>query len=86
MIPFAAEVNIRNRKHRPVHLWIPLAVLWVLLLPLVILALPLFLVACMLGDVSPLGALAVLWNILTSLNDTEFSVDKPEGSLSVHLY
>ena len=81
MIPFAAEVKTRNH-----NLWIPLALLWILLLPAGILLLPFFVIACLIGGVSPLRAIAVLWNIVTSLNDTEFSVDKPERSFSVHLY
>jgi hypothetical protein len=81
MIPFAAEVSFRNR-----HLWIPLAVLWILLAALAVLALPLFLIGCLLLNVRPFCAVAVFWNILTSLNGTELSVDKPEGSFSVHLY
>jgi hypothetical protein len=85
MIPFAAEISFRNRSHRPLHLWIPLPVLWILLLPLAVLALPLFLIGCLLLNVRPFHAVAVLWNILTSLNDTEFSVDKPEGLFSMHL-
>ncbi|MGA3024321.1 MAG: hypothetical protein ABSF98_06095 [Bryobacteraceae bacterium] len=86
MIPFAAEIGIRNHWRRPLQLWIPLALLWILLLPVVILLLPLFLIACLAGGISPFRAVAVLWNILTSLDDTEFSVDKPERSFSVHLY
>jgi hypothetical protein len=81
MIPFAAEVSTRDH-----HLWIPLALLWLLLLPVVILLLPIFLIACLVGDIQPFRATAVLWNILTALNDTEFSVDKPDCSFSIHLY
>jgi hypothetical protein len=43
-------------------------------------------IACLVGDVSLLRAIAVLWNILASLGDTELSVDKPECSFSVHRY
>ena len=86
MIPFAAEISIRNRRHRHLNLWIPLALLWILLLPVVILLLPLFLIACLVGDIRPFHAVAVLWSILTSLSDTEFAVDQPECSFSVHLY
>jgi hypothetical protein len=86
MMPFAAEISIRNRRRRPLQLWIPLALLWILLLPVVALLLPVFLIACLIGDVPPLHAVAVLWKILNSLDDTEFSVDKPEFSFSVHIY
>ena len=86
MIPFAAEVNIRNPRHRSLHLWIPLAILWILLLPFVILVFPLFLIACMVAGIEPFHATAVLWNILNSLGDTEFCVDNPGTSFSVHLY
>ena len=86
MIPFAAEVSFRSRRHGPLHLWIPLPVLWILVLPLAVLALPLFLIGCLLLDVRPFPVVAMLWNILASLNDTEFSVDKPKGSFSMHLY
>jgi len=86
MIPFAAELSIRNGRRRPVELWIPLALLWILLLPLAILLLPVFLIACLVGDVPPFQATAILWRIFNSLNDTVLSVDKPEFSFCIHLY
>jgi hypothetical protein len=86
MIPFAAEISIGNRQQSRREFWIPLALLWILLLPVVVLLLPLFLMACLVGQVSPFRAIATLWSILTSLADTEFSVDKRECSFSVHLY
>jgi len=86
MIPFAADVSFRHRDRRAWNLWIPLAIVWLLLLPVVILLLPIFFIACIVGDVDPLRAIAALWRILNSLNDTEISVNKPEQSFSVHLY
>jgi len=86
MIPFAADVSVRHRGNRAWSLWIPLSIVWLLLLPLVILLLPIFCIACWIADVDPFHAIAVLWRVLTSLNDTEISVDKPELSLSVHIY
>ena len=86
MIPFAAEINIRTRRRRNLNLWIPLALLWILMLPLVVLLLPFFLIACLLGDIAPLHAVGVLWNVLASLNDTEFAIDQHGRSFSVHLY
>ena len=86
MIPFAADVSFRRRDHRMWNLWIPLAVVWLLLLPLVVLLLPVFFIACLFRDVDPARAIAALWRILNSLDDTEITVDKPELSFSVHLY
>ena len=86
MIPFAADISFRARDRRRWNLWIPLAVGWLFLLPLVILALPVFFVVCLFRDVDPARAIAALWRILNSLDDTEITVDKPESSFSVHLY
>ena len=86
MIPFAADVSIRNGRHREWQLWIPLAILWILLAPLVAILLPFFCIACLIGDIDPFRAIAVVWRILTSLGDTEISVNKPEFFFSVHLY
>ena len=86
MIPFAADISFRGRDRRRWNLWIPLAVVWLLLLPLVMLLLPAFFIACLVCDVDPARAIAALWRILNSLDDTEIAVDKPEISLSVHLY
>jgi len=86
MIPFAADITIRRRDRRTWNLWIPLAVVWLLLLPLAILLLPVILIACLVRDVDPACAIAALWRILNSLDDTEIDVDKPEMSFSVHLY
>jgi uncharacterized membrane protein len=86
MIPFAADISFRGRDRRRWNLWIPLAVVWLLLLPLVILLLPVFFIACLVCDVEPARAIAALWRILNSLDDTEISVNKPESSFSLHLY
>lgn len=86
MIPFAAEIGIRNRRQRDLQLWIPLALVWLLLFPFAVVLLPFFLIACRLGDVSPLNAIAVLWGVLTSLAGTELRVEQPGSSLYIHLY
>ena len=86
MIPYAAEIGFRRGPWRRRNLWVPLALLWILLFPLAVVLVPVLFIACLMGDVNPFLALRTVWGILTSLNDTELSIDKREFSVFVHLY
>ena len=85
MIPFVAVVSLRNQESRTFRLWIPLVLIWLLLLPLAILLSPVILVACLVCRVHPLRAMAVAWQIVSALNDTEFEVEHRSAGMSFHI-
>jgi uncharacterized membrane protein len=85
MIPFVAVVSLRNQESRTFRLWIPLFLLWLLLLPLALLLTPFVFIACALCRVNPFRAVAVLWQILWALNDTEFEVEHRSAGMSFHI-
>ena len=85
MIPFLAVVNIRKHPRRRFDLWIPLIPVWLLLLPLILVLSPLVLVACLASRVSPLRALSVFWQTLTSTSGTDIAVEHSSTSLSIRI-
>ena len=85
MIPFVAVVSLRNQESRTFHLWIPLVLIWLLLLPLGILLSPLIFVACLFCRVNPLRGVALMWQILNALNDTELEVEHRSAGMSFHI-
>jgi uncharacterized membrane protein len=85
MIPFVAVVSLRNQESRTFRLWIPLFLIWLLLLPLAALITPFVFIACLACRVSPFRAVAVLWQILWALNDTEFEVEHRSAGMSFHI-
>lgn len=85
MIPFVAVVSLRNQKSRTFRLWIPLVLIWLLLLPLGILLSPFIFIACLVCRVNPLRGVAVLWQILNALNDTQFEVEHRTAGMSFHI-
>ncbi|MGC1451591.1 MAG: hypothetical protein WA830_16285 [Candidatus Sulfotelmatobacter sp.] len=85
MIPFVAVVSLRNQESRTFRLWIPLVLIWLLLLPLGILLSPFIFIACLVCRVNPLRGVAVLWQILNALNDTQFEVEHRTAGMSFHI-
>jgi uncharacterized membrane protein len=85
MIPFVAVVSLRNQKSRTFRLWIPLVLIWLLLLPLGILLSPFIFIACLVCRVNPLRGVAVVWQILNALNDTQFEVEHRTAGMSFHI-
>ena len=85
MIPFVAVVSLRNQESRTFRLWIPLVLIWLLLLPLGILLAPFILIACLVCRVNPLRAMAVAWQIVSALNDTQFEVEHRSAGMSFHI-
>jgi hypothetical protein len=85
MIPFVAVVSLRNQDSRTFRLWIPLALIWLLLLPLGILLSPFIFIACLVGRVNPLRGVAVLWQILNALTDSQLDVEHRTAGLSFHI-
>jgi hypothetical protein len=85
MIPFVAVVSLRNQHSRTFRLWIPLLLIWILLLPLAVLLSPFIFIACMVCRVNPFRGVAVMWQILIALNDTQFEVDHRSAGFSFHI-
>jgi hypothetical protein len=85
MIPFVAVISLRNQESRTFRLWIPLVLLWVLLLPLGALLSPFIFIACLVCRVNPLRGVAVMWQILNALTDTELEVEHRSAGISFHI-
>lgn len=85
MIPFVAVISLRNQESRTFRLWIPLVLLWVLLLPLGALLSPFIVIACLVCRVNPLRGVAVMWQILNALTDTELEVEHRSAGISFHI-
>lgn len=85
MIPFVAVVSLRNQESRTFRLWIPLFLVWLLLLPLAILLSPFIFIACLFCRVNPLRGVAVVWEILNALADTNVEVENRSAGMSFHI-
>lgn len=85
MIPFVAVVSLRNQESRTFRLWIPLILVWLLLLPLAILLSPFIFTACLFCRVNPFRGVAVMWQILNALTDTNIEVEHRSAGMSFHI-
>jgi uncharacterized membrane protein len=85
MIPFVAVVSLRNQESRTFRLWIPLFLIWLLLLPLAILLSPFIFVARLFCRVNPFRGIAVMWQILNALADTNVEVEHRSAGMSFHI-
>ena len=85
MIPFVAVVSLRNQQSRTFRLWIPLFLIWLLLLPLAVLLSPFIFIACLVCRVNPWRGVALLWQILTALADTNVEVEHRSAGMSFHI-
>jgi len=85
MIPFVAVVSLRDEKSRTFRLWIPLFLIWLLLLPLAILLSPFVFIGCLLCRVNPFSGVAVMWQILNALTDTNIEVEHRSAGVSFHI-
>jgi hypothetical protein len=85
MIPFVAVISLRNQESRTFRLWIPLVLIWFLLLPLGILLSPFIFIACLVCRVNPLRGVAVLWQILNALADTQLDIEHRTAGVSFHI-
>jgi hypothetical protein len=86
MIPFVAVVSLRNQQSRTFRLWIPLLLIWLMLLPLGVLLSPFIFILCLVCRVNPFRGVAVMWQILNALNDTELEVEHRSAGLSFHIF
>ncbi|HUC28803.1 MAG TPA: hypothetical protein VMR80_04440 [Candidatus Acidoferrum sp.] len=85
MIPFVAVVSLRNQQSRTFRLWIPLVLIWLLLVPLALLLSPFIFIACLVCRVNPFRGLAVVWQVLNALTDTELEVEHRAAGMSFHI-
>jgi uncharacterized membrane protein len=85
MIPFVAVVSLRDQESRTFRLWIPLFLVWLLLLPLVVLLSPVVFIACLACRVNPFRGIAVMWQIVWALNDTQLEVEHRSAGMSFHI-
>ena len=85
MIPFVAVVSLRNQESRTFRLWVPLVLVWLLLLPLAILLSPFIFIACLVCRVNPFRGVAVLWQILNALTNTNIEVEHRSAGMSFHI-
>jgi hypothetical protein len=85
MIAFVAVVSLRDQESRTFRLWIPLFLVWLLLLPLVVLLSPLIFIACLVCRVNPFRGVAVMWQIVWALNDTQLEVEHRSAGMSFHI-
>jgi len=85
MIPFVAVVSLRNQQSRTFRLWIPLVLIWLLLVPLALLLSPFIFIACLVCRVNPFRGIAVVWQVLNALTDTELEVEHRAAGMSFHI-
>ena len=65
--------------------WIPLFLIWLLLLPLAVVLSPFIFIACLVCRVNPFRGVAVIWQILKALKDTECEIDHRSAGMSFHI-
>ena len=85
MIPLVAVVGLRNQDSRTFRLWIPLFLVWLLLLPVGLLLSPFIFIACLVCRVNPFRGVAVTWQILNALADTNVQVEHRTAGFSFHI-
>ena len=85
MIPFVAIVSLRNQESRTFRLWVPLFLVWLLVLPLALLLSPFIFIACLFCRVNPFQGVAVMWQILNALADTNVEVEHRSAGMSFHI-
>jgi uncharacterized membrane protein len=85
MIPFVAVVSLRNQQSRTFRLWIPLFLIWLLLLPLAVLISPFVFLASLFCRVNPVRGVAVMWQIMNALTDTNIDVENRSAGMSFHI-
>ena len=86
MIPMVAQLQVRDRRNREFHLWIPLVIFWILLLPVAVLIVPLVFLACLFQRTNPSRVLTAYWNVLSALKGTQLEFNHPKSSALIHIF
>ena len=69
----------------PVGVFLALFLIWLLLLPLAVLLSPFVFIACLFCRVNPFRGVAVVWQILNALADTNIEVEHRSAGVSFHI-
>jgi hypothetical protein len=85
MIPFVAVISLRNQQSRTFRIWLPLFLVWLLLIPLGILLSPFIFIACLVCRVNPFRGVALTWQILNALGDTQLELEHRAAGFSFHI-
>jgi len=85
MIPFVAVVSLRNQESHTFRLWVPLFLIWLVLLPLAVLLSPFIFMTCLICRVNPFRGVAVMWQVLNALADTNIEVEHRSAGMSFHI-
>lgn len=86
MIPFVAVVSLCNQESRTFRVWIPVFLIWLLSLPMAVSLSPFIFIACLFCRVNPLRGVAVLWQILAALADTNIEIEHRCAGMSFHVF
>lgn len=85
MIPFVAVVSLRNQRSRTFRIWLPLFLVWLLLIPLGIVLSPFIFIACLVCRVNPFRGIALMWQIVSALSDTQLELEHRSAGFSFHI-
>lgn len=85
MIPFVAVISLRDQRSRTFRFWIPLVLVWLLLIPVGILLSPFIFIGCLLCRVNPFRGVALMWQIVNALSDTQLELEHRAAGFSFHI-
>jgi hypothetical protein len=83
MIPQLVTVRHRRRDGRRLRLFLPVLPVLLVLAPLLVLAVPAGVVACLVTQVSPVGALRGAGRLLCALPGTRIDIE--DGRTAIHV-
>ncbi len=86
MTPNIAVVHVSNPHWRGFRLWLPLFLLWIPLILLSPLLLLILAAVCIVGQVNPFRAIAVLWSIICALPGCDVHVDSQGNRVLVRIF
>lgn len=84
MIPMIADLVVETPRRR-LHFWLPLFLVWLILLPLFLVVLPFAAIVCVIVQINPFRALAVLFAVLAAISGTEVAVQRPRATIFIRI-
>jgi hypothetical protein len=84
MIPMLADLTVETPRRR-FRVWLPLFLVWLILLPLFLVVLPFAAIACVIVQINPFRALAVLFAVLAAVSGTEVAVQRPGATIFIRI-